>query len=96
MLIDFRTSLSPGLGSWAVVVVEIERSVGIAGVDLVVTVTGGVIVLLDCEGARIASREGVCEPEGCRAIAENGIEPLRVLKPEVGGGIAERGVVLAD
>lgn len=70
---------------------DIDRRVGMAGVDFVWTVLGGTV---DVEGARMASLDGVREAEGRREVAV-GVAPLRVLYAgssgrAESGGIADR------
>ena len=64
--------------------------------DLTGAIPADAASLVGWDGVRNASLQGDCAPEACRAIPEYGVEPLRILKPEVGGGIAERGVVTSD
>ena len=92
ILIDLRTSLSAELLSAVSATVEIDRNVGMVGVDFARTALGDIPDLTGCEGVRRASLEGVCDPDGWRAMPEKGNKPLRDLKPWFGGGIAERGV----
>lgn len=93
MLIDRRTSL-PGVVSCWVEVVDIERRVGIAGVDFAWKVP---IVTIDLDGLRMASFDGGCEVgESCEVAVE--VDPLCVRSAgssgsaESGGGTTGREV----
>ena len=58
MLIDLLTSLFSGSRSRGVVVVDIDRKVGMAGLDFAETVLGDMAGLRDREGVRKTSLEG--------------------------------------
>lgn len=92
ILMDLRTSLSAESLFAVLAAVESDRNVGMVGVDFVRTAFGDTDNLTGCEGIRIASLEGVCDPDGWPAVPEKGIEPLRDLRAGFGGGIAERGL----
>lgn len=59
MLMDFRTSLFPASSSWCAVELEIDRSVGTVGVECAEAALGDTVGLMDRDGVRKASLDGV-------------------------------------